>query len=174
MSRINRVPIGLQSFLDSQNAGDNPSELARTVIPIIDLQPFYEARNWEVLTAIASGLTTQQEINAITVPEGEIWFVKGGSALIRCTSGGGADEGVRVSMGFRQWSASDGAQDQGLCNLGEYFGDTSHNISVQHYFPEVIPFTGGSIIWFRAVGIVVSGAGTVDVRTSLHFLRMNA
>ena len=73
MSRINQPPFGLQSLLGSQNFGDNPSELAQTVVPLIDLWPFLSAEKIRYARG-ASTLNARGDSVSVTVPEGELWM----------------------------------------------------------------------------------------------------
>ena len=78
MGAINRVPSGLLSLLDGQNLGDNPSEIAGTIIPQIDLFHFFMAsKGLESVTAsqnfVAGGFGAYA---VITVPPGELWVME--------------------------------------------------------------------------------------------------
>lgn len=72
MSRINRVPFGLQHLLDSQNLGNNPSDLSEVVAGTIDVEKFLNS----TLTRADNTSATVAAIGATighTVPGNEIW-----------------------------------------------------------------------------------------------------
>ena len=77
MAKITRSPVGLLDFFGLKNDGRNPAELANVVAPIIDLREFYLADRWQYTSE--SGLTATGTNNvacALSVPVGEIWYVK--------------------------------------------------------------------------------------------------
>ncbi len=75
-TQITRVPIGLQSILGTQAQGQNPSELAQVVAPVVDLTSFYAFRNekWEIK---ASGQFTSNTSWNVEVPDGKVWIIQG-------------------------------------------------------------------------------------------------
>ena len=72
MSAINRPPLGLQGLLGSKNFGDNPSELARTVQPTLDMLPFMGGTTLRG-NRISGGRTTLGLIAQLPVPSDEVW-----------------------------------------------------------------------------------------------------
>lgn len=72
MSRINRVPFGLQHLLDSQNLGNNPSDLSEVVAGTIDVEKFLNSTLTRVdnTSNVATGIGTTL---GHTVPTNEIW-----------------------------------------------------------------------------------------------------
>lgn len=74
MSRINRVPFGLQDLLGSQNLGVNPSDMAQQVAPTLDLFPFWSAERLTMYTDTAVEVTARGAYLAYTVPLGEAWI----------------------------------------------------------------------------------------------------
>ena len=77
MAKITRFPVGLLDFLGLKTQGTNPSILSDTVAPILDLSQFYLADRWRIV--LESGLTAAGIANvstALTVPVGEVWYVK--------------------------------------------------------------------------------------------------
>lgn len=74
MSRINQPPWGLQALLGSKNFGDNPSELAETVVPTVDVFKFLSADRIDY--ELVNGATNARgDSIEIAVPEGELWLV---------------------------------------------------------------------------------------------------
>ena len=92
MSRINRVPFGLQDLLGSQNMGDNPSELSRVVAPTLPMMPFYYAQKREYAVSNVVTVVDQDDSGGcvIDVPEGEIWFCRAVGTRVRCDGGNSA------------------------------------------------------------------------------------
>jgi hypothetical protein len=86
MSRINRVPFGLQDLLGSQNFGDNPSELSGVVAPTLDMGMFLTAERtnyaYKAVAISNNGLVT-----SFVVPEGEVWYVTGFGFGMKPSSG---------------------------------------------------------------------------------------
>ena len=75
MSRINRVPSGLQDLLGSQNLGTNPADLSMVVAPTVDMFPFWAAERltgWGQNNAAVSNSTV--DIATLVVPNGEAWM----------------------------------------------------------------------------------------------------
>lgn len=72
MSQINRVPWGLQSLLGTKNFGKNPSDLAQSVLPTVDLGPHlrYETMRTERNTGVIAAVGDTVEIE---VPVNEAW-----------------------------------------------------------------------------------------------------
>lgn len=97
MSRINRVPAGLQSLLGSQNFGDNPSELQPFVSPTLDQLPFL-SRDVVRTSLNARAVTAVQDAISVQVPIGESW------------------ELLNVSIHFRN-NLAVGARATARCNL---------------------------------------------------------
>lgn len=71
---IARRPAGLLDLLLTQQRGQNPNLLGETLVPTIDLGPFYDQERLEVneTTRTASAVGNS---DAITVPAGESWRV---------------------------------------------------------------------------------------------------
>jgi hypothetical protein len=76
MSRINRVPFGLQDLLGSVNLGVNPSDMAEQVRGEIDLFPHWASERLTIIdqtgvqyagTGIVAALT-------FTIPNGQAWI----------------------------------------------------------------------------------------------------
>lgn len=77
MAKITRFPVGLLDFLGLKTQGTNPSILSDTVAPTLDLSQFYLADRWRiVLETGLSAVGTNNTATALTVPVGEVWYVK--------------------------------------------------------------------------------------------------
>lgn len=157
MSRINRVPFGLQDLLGSQNFGDNPSELAQVVAPSLDMLPFLSAErmSYEYASASVSG---NAEIASMVVPEGELWYLVGCGCAMKANSGEPTVAyGVRISAGvFNVPTSSSPAALHGLCGF-TFDEEVPTALTTVQYdykgeqFPEPVPVFGGSTVrWFTA------------------------
>ena len=86
MSRINRPPLGLQGLLDSQNFGENPSELGAIVRPTIDLFPFYGTQLLRSSNIVGSktgaGLIEQLTVGQSAPGQESIWLLHGVSMYV--------------------------------------------------------------------------------------------
>lgn len=86
MSRINRVPFGLQDLLGSQNFGDNPSELGGVVAPVLDMSPYLTAERYSYKHD-TDVLADNGQITTFLVPDGEIWYVLAVGGALEPASG---------------------------------------------------------------------------------------
>lgn len=86
MSRINRPPVGLQGLLDSQNFGENPSELGQIVRPTVDLFPFYATqllRSSNIVGSKTGAGLIETLTSGVSSPGSEQnWFLKGVSVYV--------------------------------------------------------------------------------------------
>lgn len=77
---INRAPVGLLGLLDMKSQGENPPQLAETVIGALDLTQLY-ALQTRALISQASTVTglgvTAGAFTNLLVPQGELWLVTG-------------------------------------------------------------------------------------------------
>lgn len=99
MSRINRVPAGLQSLLDSQNFGDNPSELSQVTAPTLELDKFL-TKTLVRGTSDAGLQSNIGDLRGVTVPEGELWELLNISARFVNTNAAGARAATRIELGL--------------------------------------------------------------------------
>ena len=73
MSKINRVPRGLQDILGNTAQGVNPAELRQEVMPSLDMLPLWLVEKTEWTRFVGSFAATFQQ-NTIQVPAGEMWI----------------------------------------------------------------------------------------------------
>ena len=73
MGVINEIPEGFLDLIKAKVGGRPPTVLSDNVAPVIDMSPFYLARNLSVETY--SQLTTVNSFESIQVPPGEVWFL---------------------------------------------------------------------------------------------------
>lgn len=73
MSRINRVPHGLQDILGSVSQGDNPNDILTEVRAITDLFPLWAMERLAVsrVSATLVSLGTNMDL---PIPDGELWI----------------------------------------------------------------------------------------------------
>lgn len=99
MSKINRVPVGLQSLLGNAAAGENPDQLQQAVSPIVDLEPYWDFEKIQYAekdTAVAA----PQNGTFFTVPTGELWLpISLGGTL------GGMGTGDTASLTVKVWNS---------------------------------------------------------------------
>ena len=88
MGAINRVPSGLLSLLDGQNLGDNPSDMAGTIIPQIDLFHFFMASKGLESVTVSQNFAVNAfgAYAVITVPPGELWVMENFTVSIQITA----------------------------------------------------------------------------------------
>jgi len=80
---ITNIPLGLLQLLGLKTNGANPDALGDTVLPTLDLSPFYLIRLAQGSNAGTHSVTlTSGGVNAagfppnrISVPDGELWYV---------------------------------------------------------------------------------------------------
>lgn len=100
MSKINRVPFGLQDLLQSKNFGVNPSELLQEVRPSFDMLPFWLIDKLEVTSDVATASAIGPQ-TSIIVPLTELWLIlNSGVNILNNFAAGGrvrADILVRVA-----------------------------------------------------------------------------
>jgi len=75
MSKINRVPRGLQDLLGSSNQGENPAESLREVRPTFDMFPFWASERLRVKNTGSFNPGKAAPL-FFTVPTNELWFVQ--------------------------------------------------------------------------------------------------
>lgn len=72
MSKINRLPKGLQEFLGNTAAGQNPDTLLNDVRPVIDLTPHWSFEETKWISATGAVALPNQG-SFFVVPDGELW-----------------------------------------------------------------------------------------------------
>ena len=74
MSRINRLPWGLQDLLGSNSQGDNPSELMQDVRPQFDMLPLWAVERITFANAFRADAGAPGSSIQIVIPTGEMWI----------------------------------------------------------------------------------------------------
>ena len=72
MSKINRLPKGLQEFLGNTAQGQNPDELSQTVVPTLEMQQYHALDQMKWVQATRT-ITTIGNGAFFPVPTNEIW-----------------------------------------------------------------------------------------------------
>lgn len=168
MSRINRLPFGLQDFLQSKTDGENPGNLNQDVVPTIDMLRWYDATAHKFHSTVEN-VVTEGEFDQVTVPVGEIWFVV--AVGVNCRSalaGNGSDFSCAVK------NVTGASNPNDLHILADFPRFESNSVAaVSQPFglvlPEVVPVTGSESISWRANN-TVSGAGTVLAIGTLRYI----
>jgi len=88
--RISAFPLGLLDLLYAQNFGQNPGQLADTLVGQIDVTNMLFVNRMEGITTtgdvVAAGANSTKAFNA-TVPAGEVWIVHRLSILVATAAG---------------------------------------------------------------------------------------
>lgn len=96
MSRINRLPWGLQNLLGSTAQGDNPSNLEESVRPILDVTPHYELERLNS-QSVSGANTAIGGSETITIPDGEVWEI----VTISCSALNSFNAGGFIRMALK-------------------------------------------------------------------------
>ena len=174
MSQITRVPLGLQKALGLETQGDNPSDLAQSIGPGIDLTRYYDLRQrfwWLALRDV----TGDGSDNAV-VPEGEIWLLNLISVACRpfATT---LNDNMSVDVYVRDVqndATGNGLQFHGLAELGNFsdpIGGGAANYQAKSQRMDMLPMFGGTTIRFAYNQTVVT-SGSFNTRVALEYLRI--
>lgn len=172
MSQITRVPWGLQGFLGSKNQGDNPSELAQTVAPTLDLSKFFGIENdrWtDSGSAVFASPTTQ----SIEVDPNELWLLKRIGVRVGLTSPTAGDA-LKVYFGVTQMpNVRTGTAEHPIADQVEF--ENTNGVSAPWLwafnFPQPVVLWPGSFITADFVDFTL-GAGNFSTRTFVNYERL--
>lgn len=74
---IQSFPPGLLAFFGIKNGGSNPSALAETLAPIVDLTEWYRVQQYQtIVTTSADWGAGNGLLLADTVPQNQVWIVR--------------------------------------------------------------------------------------------------
>lgn len=73
MSKINRIPTGLQDLVGNTSQGKNPDELSNTVVPTVDMQWAWEVEKIRY-NRISTQFAASYQRHTMTVPDGVMWL----------------------------------------------------------------------------------------------------
>lgn len=73
MSRINRIPYGLQDLVGNTAAGENPDVLENSVRPALNIEPYWDATQLRFIQ-VNRTVTGPTASAFILVPNGEAWI----------------------------------------------------------------------------------------------------
>jgi hypothetical protein len=93
MPVVNRLPLGLLSFLGIQNGGRYPDTLLPALAPVLDLGNHYVNTNREYLTG-SSAIAALASTTIHTVPSGQWWYCCHASLFTATLGAGQAYGGV--------------------------------------------------------------------------------
>lgn len=175
MSRINRVPEGLQSLLGSQNLGNNPSNFAETAIPVVPLDKFFSPgiMGRETAAVAANGIGAEV---LITVPQGQVWepIVLRGSVGNTFNAGGRAT--VKLAVQFPDPTGLSGGglviQDLKYSDAPTILDGASTAVSygTTYTWSKNVMYGPGTQFRVSIVDLLLTGA-SVTLASSVHFLR---
>lgn len=148
MSRINRVPFGLQEFLGNTSQGNNPSELLEQVRPGFNMWPLWgvdkiEYQEFSVSTgSLGAGAT-------LTVPLGKVWMPLHFSGRTGMALAGVQQLALRITDPASGVSAI--LQQSALMTAVQ----ANQSLSVHHSFPQPLLLASGvtvDCVWAVNVG----------------------
>lgn len=177
--RINTPPRGLQSFLGSQNFGDNPSDLSQIVQPVLSVFPFYLGEKLERFYSAEITFTTETSQTITTVPDGKLWYVlRCGPAMRFNGAGAPTNEQVTAHIGMDDIPLRPGSLATALTPLSQGFkyipATTGGN--PQHFvdsFPTPVPVISGTRLTACTSDLVVGGGDTFLFRGFLEFVEVD-
>lgn len=73
--RIQRVPLGILSWLGLRNDGDQPRDFSGTVVPTTDMTAFYAALDQTQTIQTDAPTLAVGTGSIVTVPAGEAWLI---------------------------------------------------------------------------------------------------
>lgn len=94
---VNRLPLGLLSFLGIQNGGKYPDQLLPALAPVLDLGGHYVNTNREYVTSGPVAIAALNATQIFTVPNGQWWYVPVAS-IVTGTLGAGVTFGASIQM----------------------------------------------------------------------------
>jgi hypothetical protein len=97
MPVVNRLPLGLLSFLGIQNGGRYPDQLLPALAPVLDLSGHYVNTNREYLNSGPVGVAAFSATQFFTVPVGQWWFVALASGVTSAL-GAGVTYGATIQL----------------------------------------------------------------------------
>lgn len=170
MTQITRVPVGLQNFLGTQAQGKNPSELAQTVVPTIDLDQFLSIQQEEW---IGAGFTpfTIQGFESFDVPENEVWLLRTLSWRHRSVGGNVGDKYTASQSLSNNSNSANPLTNHGIGD--PYVYELTVDAGVIYTACEldnVIVPPGGRIVFH--VSQVVSTAGSFHSEVFIRYLKL--
>jgi len=78
MGQVNKIPLGFLNMLSSQTGGRNPPEYADSIVPTVEMTPFFHSPALRIVfNNIAVGTGLVNTFHSIPVPENKAWFVYG-------------------------------------------------------------------------------------------------
>jgi hypothetical protein len=167
MAGINRNPIGLLDFLQTQSGGRNPDFLQESVRPTIDVEPFYTPDR--LRAAVESFSMTTGQIEFIAVPEGEVWKILTFGFVTTTTVSSGAD--IAVQYGIERIPGQ-GFNGRGFASF--YLKDSpAQNVVDYQQLPVPLIVTSGQRITITCVAESSTGAFAGDFEVIYTLLQAN-
>lgn len=98
MENIQRIPAGLINLLGIVGTGQGQQQLSDTLFPMIDAEPYYQARFLEVVNNAVGALSVPGDGAQVDVPADEFWYV---GWLAGTISSGLANQRCSLAIGFQ-------------------------------------------------------------------------
>ena len=169
MSKITRVPRGIQEYLGTQNQGDNPNELLQSVQPVVDFTRFYDVEKKQFQN-IAFSPTAIDTTFDFQIPDDEIWIVDQAGAVIVFA---GATAGDSADFAIGAWylpNSNSGANIHAVANFGKYVW-TSAATKVLSRAIDPVLLWGGAFIRGYVTDVSLT-AGAINGAITLQYTRL--
>lgn len=174
MGQINRVPFGLQSLLDSQNFGNNPSNLVESVMPVIDIEPFMRSALLKRVTDSLNGVSAIGNVLTVEIPDGEVWLPITWSCRFMNNAAAGANAKARCEVfaidndtGVRSVTPAWFTDNETI--LDATSTSTSYGTSFQFQYPMM--FLPGVEFHSRIIDLDLNGGTSIQMAQDIVFWR---
>jgi len=172
MGVINRVPLGLQDLLGSSNQGDNPSNLAEIVAPVLDLQQYLaaERRFFQLETAVQQFSDGQGGL--ISVPAGELWFIDAFSVFLTLIGNDPFD--CHLSVAVERTTNTNQTGNHAIAGFPRFQSPRQggFGISMTHEFPRPLPMFSSEIALLFLAGGDFTGTNAYTTRFSCRYVKL--
>ncbi len=171
MSKVNRLPRGLQGLLFNRNFGVNPSELRQDISPGLDLYPFYSANSLNAAAGFVVA-TAKGDNFTISQPQDEIWEVHSFALKGINNAGNAAEASMMVEISAPNPEAGFAAVTQSIVTSGPLVPlATGQDINYVERFTDRRFFPPGTAFVFEIGGIALGGAPSMTFSGALLYTR---
>jgi hypothetical protein len=174
MSRINRVPRGLQDLLGSHNLGVNPADMSEQVRPTIDMFPHWAGERLTTFRTTSADIAGTGTAQTYQIPNGEAWI----PLFISTTIQGFESVGDQASISIRIGQI--GMQQGGLISATTRIATSGlvtaiqvgQQISARYDFKQRIQFNSGCGFQSAVEALVLVGAGPLQLSLEMIYYRL--
>jgi hypothetical protein len=175
VSRINRVPVGLQDLLGSQNLGRNPADLDQVVRPGVDMFPFWGLERMTWFRTAAVTVSTTGQAATTTIPQGEAWIPLTATCLLN-----GCQSGDTFGMSIRATAVGDPSRDaNNIANATSIFDTPAAfgpitlavgaNLRLGFAWPQRILYRSGAVFSMNVDTIVVAATNPEAIFNLVYY-----